>query len=456
MADDFTGVSSPAPETGGDVSPAFTPESNYQEPQGEQSEQVGGAATPAFEVPPDNSDLDGQLHLQHVQSLIQTRDAYNQLNQDYQAFREQIQPYADVYNQLEQVGGLDTAHQAIDLMSGLFTPELDANGIPVIDPVSGLPVTNTQGFVNNLAQMNWSTVTDLTSKLLELPAANGESLLAHVVREVLGLDPSKIGLYQQINTSADAAQMGLIDVDPIELEDIPPNLHETYFRLNQNERRMVQEIVSDESRNQMLETLRQRQGYEDFMKSQRQSMAEQQEARQQAFAQAVEARGEEAAVGLWNSHASAIAEEIGRIQWSTDPQRNAQVHNLLLGAANTYVQFEPTIQPLLRHANMLVRQAARLEARGDVLEANRARIASARLGQQIAGRARQFVLQSVETLQSFNGMASSRGDGRVRPVIGARGQGGVEGNGQKWQMPEGMRFGSSEHIDALEAYLGRR
>lgn len=444
----YGGAESPAPDTSSSVAPDAigTPQAD------------GSSATPEAQpqqpiVPETDDDLQSLPDsAPYKEGLLNLRNAYRELTNQYQGVE---QYYAPIVQQLEQIGGIETAYHAVDLASKLFTPQVDQLGQPVTDPYTGLPVTTTEPFVQHLAAQNWDTVLDMTEHLLSLPTATGEPLLAEVVRRVLGIDPNKLDLYRQVGSPADAARMGLLDIDPIELEDLPEKYHSTYTRLNGMQREAVQDPnLAQITREQMLEQYAQQHSWEDFRQSQEAEIARQQQQREYEYAQQIESHGEQTANALYNAYAGGLAEELGKVTWSTDPSESQEIQSFIMDGVYTYITSHPGVQPLYSQAYELIKQASRYEAMGNRMQANQARVRAAGLAQQVAGHARIYMTRMVNRWQGR--MASTNGANGARPVIQGNGRNGPGGgNMQPRAMDPNTKFGSKEYLDDLFARAGR-
>jgi hypothetical protein len=424
------------------------------------NEQEGASAVPEapFQVPETDDDLAAQRGQPYYEGLLNLRNAYRELKGTHDGLQEQYsQYYEPIAQQVEQLGGIQTASAAVDLVSKLFTPQIDQFGQQVVDPNTGLPVTSTSDFVQTLASENWDTVLDMTEHILSLPTANGQPLIAEVCRRVLGIDPDKLDLYRQIGSPADAARMGLLDIDPVELEDLPERYHGVYARLNALQREAVQDPnLAQITREQMLEQYAQAQKWEDFRQSQETEIARQQQQREQQYAQQVEAHGEQSANALWNTYASGFQQDLGQIQWSADPSASQRVNEFVLRGVASYVMEDPKVSPLYQQAYELIRQASRYEAMGNRMQANQARVRAANVSQQVAAHARIYMTQMVGDLQAARGMASTSGANGARPVVSGNGRNGPgAGNGQPRPMNPDLKFGSKEYLDDVFARANR-
>lgn len=450
MDETTTDVTSTAPSTTPDASPSGAAVTSPAEGAVPQPQTDGSTATPDIAIPETDDDLLGKERQPYAQGLLELRKGFRDLNSRYQSLQNE---YAPLQQQLEQIGGLETAAAAVDLANKLFMPTVDELGQTRIDDRTGLPLTTSEHFVQHIAEQNWDTALDMTEHLLMLPTASGEPLVYEVLRRGLGLDPAKLDLYRSIQSPADAAQRGLLDVTPDELFGIPEQYHATYARLNQAQREAIQDLnISDQTRVQMMDNHYRQQQVEDYIAQQQQHVQAEQQRREAEYAQQVEQFGDGQATSLWNSHATALIGELGKIQWSQDASESQMVNEMIARGVAQYVNEDPKVAPMRYQAYELVMQAARAEALGNRMQANQARANAARIAQQVAGHARIYMTKVVDALQRGRGMASS--NGAARPILTAAGQNGPGAGNRSWQPPPGAKFGDKEYFDALEAFKG--
>jgi hypothetical protein len=451
MSDETIDVTGAAPSATPDTSqseaaPTSGAEGAVPQPQADES-----SAAPSFTVPETDDDLKGRESQPYAQGVLELRKGFRELNGKYTELQSQ---YTPVMQELERFGGLETAIAAAELAAKLFQPTLDEMGQMVTDQRTGLPLISSEGFVQHIASQNWDTALDMTEHLLMLPTATGEPLIYDVLRRGLGLDPNKLDLYRSINSQADAAARGLLDVTPEELYGIPEQYHATYSRLGPKEREAVQDLnLSEGTRIQMMDHYARAHQMEDYIRQQQAGYQQEQQRREQEYVQQVESWGDNQAVTLWSTHETALKEELGKIQWGADATENAMVNDLIGRGVAQYVNEDPKVGPMRQQAYELVMQAARAEAMGNRMQANQARIHAYRIGQQIAGHARIYMTKAVEALQRGRGMVPA--NGAARPVINSAGQNGPGGGRSGWTIPEGIKPFSQEYFDALEGRSGR-
>src|SRR4249919_2485438 len=330
--------------------------------------EQGGAAAPSdFVLPDDDSDLRGQETNPHVKALLGMRQQLRQMNSDANNYRQQMAQYQQLEQRLNAVGGPEAAEWAGQLVNQLFGAEIDPMTGQARADEYGVPLVNTQGFVETVAQQNWSTALDLTERLLTLPTGDGTPLLAHVLQRI-GLDPNLIDTYRQIQSASDAARFGAMDVHPVELENIPPEYHEVYRQMSPREREAVQDLnIDDATREQFLASKAQNLQWEQFRQQQQEAIDRRNQLEAQRQSEAVERAGQQAAEQLYNVHANAIQQEIMRVNWHADPGKNQFMHNFILNGVANYVQTDPEVAPMLQRAQLLVSQATRLHAMGDTM-----------------------------------------------------------------------------------------
>jgi hypothetical protein len=451
----FDNVSAGTPTVGDGASPSSAPTLGGAPGATDAATTDGSTAAPqVFQVPPDDTDLQGRETQPYAQGLLEARKGFRELYDRYQGLESQYGERDQVYQQVEQLGGVQLASQAVSLVSQLFQPQVDELGYPVTDPYTGLPVTSSGAFVQTIASQNWDTALDMTEQLLSLPTQSGEPLLAEVVRRVLGLDPNKMDLYRQISSPADAAAMGLLDIQPIELEMIPEEFHDTYRRLNPIQRQFVQdENLSQAQQQQRLADYREQHRMQDMIQQAEAYQNQQREYQAYQWAQQVEAQGEQAAHVLWETHAGALMNDLDKIQWSTDPATDGHIKQFIAGGVAVYVTDDPQVGQMRIQAYELARQAERLRASGNHLQANQAAIRAQQMAGQIAGKAQIYMNRTIQALQGFSGSAQQQNGANgatPRPMISANGQNQLgQGSSSKWNPATGPKFGSPEYLNDL-------
>ena len=405
--------------------------------------EVEAAAPPPVSVPADDTDLAGLEGSPHVKAILGMRQQIRSMSADADNYRQQLQQYSE---RIDQMGGIELAEYSTGLMSKLFGAEVDpVTGQAKVDEY-GVPIVNTAGFVSDLAEQNWTTVLDLTERLLELPTAEGEPLLGAVMRRVLGLDPNLLQIYQQIQAPGDAAKFNLAQISQDELDIIPADYHDTYRQMSYEERMAVQDPnLDDATRLQFMANKAQNLRWEEFRQNMEQEaeFRRQQEAQQQA--QQVEQAGQQAVEQLWNQHAIAVEQEVARIAWHSDPNMNDFMHKFILGGVATYVQNDPAVAPMLHRTDLLMRQAVRLHAMGDQMRARQFQYQASTEAGKIVQKARQFAIRATQTLQSVMGLQPSPVES-ARPVLNGSGQ---PASGNMRQAIEGMKPFSPEWHEAV-------
>jgi len=449
MPEESIDVSGGAPSAPAAASPAAAPSSGVDSGATAASATEAGISPTPELVPQDDSDLEAGNPLAYKQGLLSLRSGYRDLQSRYSDLQSQSETYQQVMQKVEELGGIDTAGIAVDLVQQLFSPRVDQFGQMITDPQTGLPETDTTEFVRSIVSQNWNTALNLVENLLSVPMRNGETILDGVVRNVLGLDPQRLELYRSVRSPEEAARAGLLDVDPIELEDLPAEYHDTYRRMNAAQREAVQDPgLSDPTRVQLLQTAYQQQQFDAYFQQQQQYQQQQQVEAQQQWEAQIEQYAGQAADSLWNTHASALQNEVAKVQWTTDPSQNAMLSDMVLTGVEYWVRSDPTTQPLLQQAYALAQEAVRREAYGNKFEANQARVHAQRAASRLVGMAQHRLSATIQALQSMRGVAQAAqapGNGQ-RPVIPARGQ--IDSQGA-WSRPDGVKLLSNEYFDAL-------
>lgn len=441
-----------SPESGTDgtqsVSPAVGSVEGAQADafqQATQTPEQGGAAAPSdFILPEDDSDLSGQETNPHVKALLGMRQQLRQMSTDANNYRQQVAQYQQLEERLNAVGGPEVAEYAAGLMGQLFGAEVDPmTGQAKVDDY-GVPIINTQGFVETVAQQNWSTALDLTERLLTLPTSDGKPLLAHVLQQC-GLNPELIEVYRQINSAADAARFGAMDVHPVELEGIDPQYHEVYRQMTPREREAVQDLNIDEAtREQFLASKAQNLAWEQFRQEQQQAIDRRNQLEAQRQSEAVEKAGQQAAEQLWNVHANALQQEIARVNWHQDPGKNQFMHNFILNGVANYVQTDPEVSPMLQRATLLVAQATRLQAMGDTMRSRQFQLHATQEARNIVNKARIYAMRAQQDLQAVMGLQPSTAE-MARPVPNGN---GITGGNQRGA-PQGIKSFTPEWYEWL-------
>jgi len=437
-ASDSTLSGTPAPgSSGGSEADAFQPATGVPE--------QGGAAAPSdFVLPEDDSDLIGRESDPHVKALLGMRNQLRQMSSDANNYRQQLTDYQQLSDRLNAVGGPEVAEYAGQLMGQLFGAEVDPmTGQAKVDEF-GVPIVNTQGFVETVAQQNWSTALDLTERLLTLPTSDGQPLLAHVLQRI-GLNPQLLDTYRQINSAADAARYGAMDVHPVELEGIDPRYHEVYRQMTPREREAVQDLnIDDATREQFLASKAQNLAWEQFRQEQQAAIDHRNQLEAQRQHESVERAGHQAAEQLWNVHANALQQEISRVNWHTDPGKNQFMHNFILNGVANYVQTDPEVSPMLQRATLLVSQATRLAAMGDTMRSRQFQLHATQEARNIVNKARIYAMRAQQDLQAVMGLQPSTAD-MARPVPNGS---GVTGGNQRGA-PAGMKSFTPEWYEWL-------
>jgi hypothetical protein len=435
---DSTLSGTPAPgSSGGSAADAFQ--------QATVPTEQGGAAAPSdFILPDDDSDLRGQETNPHVKALLGMRNQLRQMSSDANNYRQQLAEKEQLEQRLNAVGGPEAAEWAGQLVNQLFGAEIDPMTGQARTDEYGVPVVNTQGFVETVAQQNWSTALDLTERLLTLPTSDGTPLLAHVLQRI-GLDPNLIDTYRQINSAADAARFGAMDVHPVELENIPPEYHEVYKQMTAREREAVQDLnIDDATREQFLASKAQNLAWENFRQEQQQAIDRRNQLEAERQSQAIDRAGQQAAEQLYNVHANAIQQELMRVNWHQDPGKNQFMHNFILNGVANYVQTDPEVAPMLQRANLLVMQATRLHAMGDTMRSRQFQLHATQEARNIVNKARIYAMRAQQDLQQVMGLQPSTAE-MARPVPNGN---GFPGNNQN-RTPQGMKSFTPEWYEWL-------
>lgn len=395
----------------------------------------GSAPAPAPIIPPDDSDLDGQIH-QGVNGIRELRNAYRTLDRDYSAYKERFAP---IEQKLQEWGGIETAETSVGLVSQLFSPITDPNTGQMLTDEYGVPQTTPAPFVQSLAQRSPMTLAAMLDAALpvELALPNGQSMTVGdlLVQEVLGLDPAKLDLYRQIQSPEDAANRGLLgDVTADELDGIPENYHAVYRSLPERERIRLQ-ALDEGTRDMFLRNHAEAQEMRAFREQQLQQQQQQWQYQEQQRQAQIEQQAEQYTMSVRQEHAQAIAAELAKVQFSADPQANQQIQGLLMAATNQYVDSDPEVATRLARADALLRQQKRLELQGDALRANQVKVHALQEITSIATKAKIFAMNQVKVLQGIFGSTVNGSQPNARPVVGGNGQGNQGGS----QIPQGSK-----------------
>jgi hypothetical protein len=328
--------------------------------QGSQSPESGSPATPPSEFPSDEEFAQLQAS-ERVSNWQRARARIDELN----AQNSELQPLTGF---LQQYGGQPTIEAKVGFVDKLWTPALDDNGQPYVDPNTGVPALTTQPFIQELFSSSPQTGSQLAWELMDQQLQNGQSVGAAWMQHRLGLDPSKYELYKQISDGTFSGPIG--NVDQRELNAIAPEFHDAYKTWN-DERRLAFWNSPESVQSQLLAEGKRALDAEKFIQEQRnqQAQAEQQRAQQQEQARQrlVEQRGNARVEAAWQQSGEWFAQEIAKPieMLGLDPEIKSDISQWISTKVEHTIGNDPKTAPIVAGITSNLKLAEEYASRGD-------------------------------------------------------------------------------------------
>ena len=299
---------------------------------------------------------------------------------------QQYSPYQSAIQAIEERGGWDTVQQAADLGALLFSQ--------VENPETGQITLSAEPLIERLASESPYTLDELVWKGIHQPDPyNPNQTIAHAfVRDYLGLDPSLLDIYRQIQSPADAQkylQPGQVTAE--ELQGIPQEFHEAYRSLTPRQREEIN-LANEEARNDFLQDKADALKARQFIAQQEQDRQQQQQYAQQQFEQRVEQRGTELGQAMQNVVVGNARTKLQtEASLSADTEVNDTIHGECIQWAAQQVLADPSLAQDNDRADKLYKLSAERELRGDKFQAAQYKAQADNLAKKLEGRFLNYV-----------------------------------------------------------------
>jgi len=372
---------------------------------------------PATPELPDEQTFEQLSGPERGQNWKQARARIAELNQQVQQFST----HQPVIEQIEQAGGWDRFQQQAELGSLLFSQ---------VEGADGQINLTAEPLIERLASESPSTLGEIVWKGIHQPSpwyAN-ETILDGVIRDQLGLDPSLIEIYRQIQNPADAQkfmQPGQITAE--ELSAVPEQFRDAYKSLTPKQREELA-YADEETKQAFLQDKADALQARQFIAEQnrQKELAQQQYAQQ--FQQRVEARGEEIANSVRDTALNAAKEKLkATANFSADEAVNETIHGEAIQWAVQQVLADAALAADNERATKLYNLAADAELRGDKIRADQYRLQGDALGKKLEGRfLNKLTERTAFWSKAFGGVRQTQQQqveqARPRPEIGSNNQ----------------------------------
>lgn len=364
---------------------------------------------------------------------------------------ESFQPIAE---SIDQRGGWESVEPLLDLAVNLFTPEVDEQGQPVIDPQTGLPQYTADPFVERLAEQSIGTLSQILWRAVDIPV--GEETLGHwLMRHRLGLDPALLTTYQQIQSPSQAREFITKSggIDPALYEGVATEHHDVLKSLltTRPGLREQWQYLDDDARHELLEDHRFLLENRKYAEEQRQRDEQSRQEREAAARRHIEEAGNRAMSKADERVRNAqLAKLKQTATFFADEADNADVWDDILSRSAQDVLANETLKPKLNEWRSWHTQLAMFEATGDRLRASQARVEIGKLERKIEKEfADRVTARAGQWSRRLGGARAVHQqqiqDAQPRIEITA---GGAVTNGTQPPVysppPAGLRFGMSE------------
>ncbi len=339
--------------------------------------QASETATDAPVELPDEQTFEQLAGPERGQNWKQARARIAELNEKVNGFTA----YQPVIEQIEQLGGWDRIQQHAEVGSLLFAQ--------VEDPQTGQVRLTAEPLIERLASESPNTLGELVWKGIHQPSPwNPDETIAHAfLRDYLGLDPSLLDTYRQIQNPADAQKyFAPGQITPEELANIPPQFHDAYKSLSPKQREdfpYLDEATKSEWLQDKTDALQARQ----FIAAQNAEKEQQKQQAAELFQSRVEQRGRELGLEARNVALASARDKLkSDAVFSADAEVNEAFHSEAIQWAAGQLLADPASAHDDDRADKLYELAAEAELRGDKMQSSQYKLQADALAKKLEGR----------------------------------------------------------------------
>ena len=366
---------------------------------------------------------------------------------------EQFSTFKPAAEAIEQMGGWESVEPMLELATNLFAPVVGEDGQQVLDQ-SGLPQYTALPFVERLAEQSLGTLSEILYHGFDMPM--GQETLGHwLMRNRLGLDPSLLATYQQIQSPEQARELITRSggIDPVVFEGVNPEFHNALRTLLNNRPglRDQWEGMSDDAKEELLQDQQELLENRKYAEEQRRRDQESERERQAAAKNRIEEAGQRS---MADAETRVVNAQFAKLKQTAtffaDEADNADVWDDIIRRSANDLQQDPALAKQSRECHAWHVKLAEYEAARDILKASQARVEIGKLERKLEKAFGDFV--TTRTGQWSRRLGGARAvhqqqinDAKPRIEIGSAGDNsnGAQTPGYS-PPPAGMRFGMSE------------
>jgi hypothetical protein len=370
----------PASATGSEaVNPTGT---TTGQPLAQPEPKVGETvAVPSEELPDDQAfqQLPGE---QRASNWSKARARIGELNQRVEQL-SQLEPFQPVAQSLDEMGGWETVEPRLQLANQLFSPATDEQGNAIVDNF-GYPVYTPAPFVNSLAAESPQMLADIIWNAWEAPISGSGETYGNWLLRNIGLDPSLIETYKQIQ-SPDQARQHIVAsgaIDPAVYEGIKPEYHDALKSLltTRPGLRAEWDLIGDDAKQELLEERKTNLEAQAFIQDRKSRDQQEDQQRQQGARERIEQAGNQLVDDAQQKTVNAQYERLQQTAtFFSDAADNQVVWNNIIQSAAQKLETDPKLGADSVRASDLYKLSAQYEAYGDRFRAREARVQADRL-----------------------------------------------------------------------------